>query len=253
MYTLALKSHFLLSPVKTKGACYIATQTAAFTKTPATKEKIFVIYEHFQRAQAGRPIANKVDQEGLFRIQLLLWILQLHDLTTNTGNFGKTSTKDKTSTLVKEQWKIIDFRVATRDDQDYRNPSGILEGLRTGGPLLSSELMLQGLFAGAPTLDERMRITAKILTGFKTPFEPALYQAFCDIIKFATEHAEDLVLDQAKLLGTFAGNTALTSKDVQVRLISGSLDDPTYRMQLGDLGCYVASVLANLHCLSFDI
>ncbi|MSP52764.1 MAG: hypothetical protein EXR81_00735 [Gammaproteobacteria bacterium] len=255
------KSHFLLSPVKIKGACYIATQTAAFTKTPAAKEKTFVIYEHFQRAQAGRPIENKVDQHGLFRVQLLLWILQLHDLTTNTGNFGKISTRVKEQ--LNEQWEIIDFRVATRDDQDYRNPRGILEGLRTGGPLLGSELMLQGLFAGAPTLNERMQITAKILTefktgkprqsgeeGFKTPFEPALYQAFCDIIKFATEHAEDLVLDQVKLLGIFAGNTALTPKDIQIKLMSLSLDDPTHRVQLGDLGCYVTSVLTNLHCLS---
>jgi hypothetical protein len=252
------KAHFLLSHLKINGACYIATQTAAFTKTLAADDKTFVIYEHFQKAQAGRPIEEAVDKQGLFRVQLLLWILQLHDLTTNTGNYGKTSTPTKA------EWKVIDFRVATGGD--YRNPAAIVEGLRTGGPLLDSELMLQGLFAGCPTVDERMHIASQVLAefktgksrhsaeaGFKMPFEPALYQALCEIVKFAAEHAEDLGLDQPKLLGAFAGNAALTVTEVQKHLEGLFLDDPEDLAKLGDVGCYIKGVLSNLHDLSLDV
>ncbi|SRR3989339_464022 len=193
------KAHFFFNPLS-PSAFFIATQDEGFTKILG-KEKFFRTYglekERLDALSSG-PTLNDQVKLGVARIDILLRIFNLWDITMNPGNYGYVSVDRE-----KEKWRIIDFRVDTQED--YRLES-IFEDYRDGKGM-DGYLGLPKNVLNEISSEERLRLASDVLKEFelgrpsqsraerKLPLSDAMGKALDDVHEYITANGKVLRMD----------------------------------------------------------
>lgn len=136
------KVHFFFNPLS-HGGFYIATQDASFTKQ-ADRVKSFETYDRLKDSLNLQDIYS-VRQEtkvALAKLDILARIFRLHDITTNSGNFGRVTVDG-----IREKWKIVDFRIDTFSSYLYDN---IFAGFISGNGTYNYDGLLGALLRERP-------------------------------------------------------------------------------------------------------
>lgn len=215
------KAHFFFNPLS-PSSFYIATQDESFTKIPG-KIKFFETYSQAERSeQALHPVrGNTAAETGVVRAEVLLRIFNLWDITTNSGNFGRTLVPEES-----EKWRIIDFRVNTQDVyepglmfEDFRDGIG-MAGLDPSGTFLTAVL-------SNSTPHERIQLAVPLIEEFEQgkchhhdatrhlPLSAAIDRAHSEIAAYITENHEALMIDQEKTQADLARYIAMVKENLK--------------------------------------
>ncbi len=195
------KVHFLLNHMS-QGGLYIASQDASFSNDP-DKDKQFTVYDSLKETynQHDPSIVSLEAQKAFSRLDIFARIFHLTDVATNPGNFGQVIIYHESQT--REKWKLIDFRVETKDAYSYHNimegfisGNGMFNYIGTMGKLLRdrplcervtiARLVMQELASGRPRRDGITR---------KMPLKLAIRNAHSNIITFIQNNAMLLQLE----------------------------------------------------------
>jgi hypothetical protein len=201
------KAHFFFNSLS-PSAFFIATQDEEFTKA-LDKVKFFKTYgqarKHFDSLLSAGTIADEI-KIGIARADILLRILNLWDIISNSGNYGYTSVNQAW-----EKWRVIDFRVGTVGKDEEYCLEDIFEGFRDGRGM-DGYIGLPNTVLTEAEPTERVNMAASLIEEFevgrlcqshdgrKMPLREAMEKAYNDIRTYIMEYHESLQIDLSLVL-----------------------------------------------------